>query len=102
MEDIRAHAFFKNSREIVVSQVRTFNGYPLAHFQVFVKTREGKIIPTRKGLAVSPAHLLNLETAVRAVRATFEELRAAGEVDFEYEEPMDLEAIQEAVGTEEE
>jgi hypothetical protein len=65
------YTFPKNTRQEVRCCISRFGGNTFADFRVFARASGGVWIPTRKGLALSPARLSDLAAAVAALQAAF-------------------------------
>ena len=59
----------KNGRGELRAYVQEFNGRDLAHVRYFMRDKEGRARPTKKGIAVDVQELPKLADAVKALLA---------------------------------
>lgn len=57
----------------VKAQIGEYNGHPIIDFRVWVENKEGKEIPTKKGLTISPESLQDFYELVKKTVETVEE-----------------------------
>ena len=67
-----AKAFSHNGTGEVRAYIQEFNGLELAHIRYFVRGKDGRFRPTRKGIAVDVGELPQLTDAIDALRAVAE------------------------------
>ena len=65
--------FQKNTLETVKAQIGDYNGHPIIDFRVWVEGKEGKEIPTEKGMTISPESLQDFYKLVKKTVETVKE-----------------------------
>ena len=55
----------KNKRETLLMYVENFKGKNLAHVRTFVKSKDGKLTPTGKGVTIAPELMAEFVTGVQ-------------------------------------
>ena len=64
--------FQKNALETIKAQVGEYKGRSIIDFRVYVENKEGKEIPTKKGLTISPESLQDFYELVKKTVETVE------------------------------
>lgn len=66
-------SFAKNRRERVIVRLNTYNGVPFVDIRLF-SDDAGEVAPTKKGLAIRPALIVDLIAALQSAEAKAQEL----------------------------
>lgn len=71
-ETILIHSFMKNALEEVRVSVSTFKGKKYVDFRVYYQDDSGEYKPSKKGIAISPELLPELENAIGKLKEIIE------------------------------
>jgi hypothetical protein len=71
-ESILVHSFMKNALEEVRVSVSTFKGKKYVDFRVYYQDDSGEYKPSKKGIAISPELLPELENAIGKLKKVIE------------------------------
>lgn len=71
-ESILVHSFMKNALEEVRVSVSTFKGKKYIDFRVYYQDDSGEYKPSKKGIAISPELLPELEKAIGKLKEIIE------------------------------
>lgn len=71
-ESILVHSFMKNALEEVRVSVSTYKGKKYVDFRVYYQDDNGEYKPSKKGIAISPELLPELENAIGKLKESIE------------------------------